>query len=166
MLAAVAPLVLGAFAANVLTRSMIYATLAVTVDLLWGFTGILTFGQAAFFGVGAYFVALTMTKYQLDVPYAVRLLLAGIVAGFVCLLLGGPLMRTRGHYFAIGTWVVAEVFRLLAAQTASLGGGSGTSLPVSVVLSIASSRTMREFVIYWIALAPVPTTATRLPRRS
>ena len=49
----IAPLVLGAFAANVLTRSMIYATLAVTVDLLWGFTGILTFGQAAFFGAGA-----------------------------------------------------------------------------------------------------------------
>ena len=41
-----APVVLGAFAVNVLTRSMLYATLAVTVDLLWGFTGILTFGQA------------------------------------------------------------------------------------------------------------------------
>jgi branched-chain amino acid transport system permease protein len=51
--------------------------------------------------------------------------------------------------------VVAEVFRLLAAQTSALDGGSGTSLPAAVVLSIASSRTMREFVIYWIALAQV-----------
>jgi branched-chain amino acid transport system permease protein len=50
---------------------------------------------------------------------------------------------------------MAEVFRLLAAQTSALGGGSGTSLPVAVVLSIASSRQMREFVVYWVALAQV-----------
>ena len=65
------------------------------------------------------------------------------------------MFRLRGHYFAIGTWVVAEVFRLLAAQTPSLGGGSGTSLPVDIVVSVASSRQGREFLIYWIALAQV-----------
>ncbi len=47
------------------------------------------------------------------------------------------------------------MFRLLAAQTSALDGGSGTSLPAAIVISIASSRTMREFVIYWIALAQV-----------
>ena len=47
---------------------MIYATLAVTVDLLWGFTGILTFGQAAFFGVGAYATAMTMTSLSGSTP--------------------------------------------------------------------------------------------------
>ena len=57
-----APLVLDAFAINVLTRSLIYAVLAVTVDLLWGFTGILTFGQAAFFGAGAYAAAIVATQ--------------------------------------------------------------------------------------------------------
>ena len=55
------PLVLDPFSLNVLTRSMIYALLAITVDLLWGFTGILTFGQAAFFGVGAYATAMLLT---------------------------------------------------------------------------------------------------------
>jgi branched-chain amino acid transport system permease protein len=65
------------------------------------------------------------------------------------------MFRLRGHYFAIGTWVVAEVFRLLAAQTTALDGGSGTSLPAAVVLSIAETRQAREFVIYWIALAQV-----------
>ena len=43
------------------------------------------------------------------------------------------IFRLRGHYFAIGTWVVAEVFRLLASQVSALGGGSGTSLPVGIV---------------------------------
>ena len=59
----------------------------------------------------------------------------------------------RGHYFAIGTWVVAEVFRLLASQVSVLGGGSGISLPASMVIAIAPSRQMREFLMYWIALA-------------
>jgi branched-chain amino acid transport system permease protein len=62
------------------------------------------------------------------------------------------IFRLRGHYFAIGTWVVAEVFRLLAAQIGPLGGGSGISLPVSTVTAIAQTRQMREFLIYWIAL--------------
>lgn len=55
------PMFLGRFSLNVLTRSMIYAMLAITVDLLWGYTGILTFGQAAFFGVGAYATAMVLT---------------------------------------------------------------------------------------------------------
>jgi branched-chain amino acid transport system permease protein len=63
------------------------------------------------------------------------------------------LFRLRGHYFAIGSWVVAEVFRLLASQVSVLGGGSGVSLPIDVVTSVASSRQSREFLIYWLALA-------------
>jgi len=55
------PFALDSFALNVLTRSLIYAVLALTVDLLWGFTGILTFGQAAFFGAGAYAAAIVAT---------------------------------------------------------------------------------------------------------
>ena len=50
------------------------------------------------------------------------------------------MFRLRGHYFAIGTWVMAEVFRLSAAQVSALDGGSGTSLPAAVVLSIAGTR--------------------------
>src|SRR6202049_3661518 len=65
------------------------------------------------------------------------------------------MFRLRGHYFAIGTWVVAEVFRLLASQISALGGGSGISLPAGMVTAMASSRQMREFLIYWVALALV-----------
>jgi branched-chain amino acid transport system permease protein len=49
--------------------------------------------------------------------------------------------------------VVAEVFRLLASQVSVLGGGSGTSLPAGIVVSIATTREWREFLIYWTALA-------------
>ena len=64
------------------------------------------------------------------VPPLAAIPIAGVVAALVAVPVAALMFRLRGHYFAIGTWVVAEVFRLLAAQTASLGGGSGTSLPV------------------------------------
>ena len=63
------------------------------------------------------------------------------------------IFRLRGAYFAIGTWVVAEVFRLLASQISVLGGGSGISLPAAVVIAMAPSRQAREFELYWLALA-------------
>ena len=62
------------------------------------------------------------------------------------------IFRLRGAYFAIGTWVVAEVFRLLASQISVMGGGSGISLPAAIVIAMAPSRTLREYEIYWLAL--------------
>ena len=59
--------------------------------------------------------------------------IAGVAAAVISVPVAALMFRLRGHYFAIGTWVMAEVFRLLAAQTSALGGGSGTSLPVELV---------------------------------
>jgi len=61
--------------------------------------------------------------------------------------------RLQGAYFAIGTWVIAEVFRLGFAQVSAMGGGSGMSLPADIVRTIGSSREGREHIVYWIALA-------------
>jgi branched-chain amino acid transport system permease protein len=88
-----------------------------------------------------------------DVPPLAAIPLAGLIGALVAIPVAALVFRLRGHYFAIGTWVVAEVFRLLAAQFSALGGGSGTSLPAAIIIAIAPSRAMREFVIYWIALA-------------
>jgi branched-chain amino acid transport system permease protein len=56
-----APLTLDAYTVNVLTRSLLYAILALTLDVLWGYTGILSYGQSAFFAIGAYALGLTST---------------------------------------------------------------------------------------------------------
>jgi branched-chain amino acid transport system permease protein len=80
-------------------------------------------------------------------------LIAGLGAALVAIPVAGLLFRLRGAYFAIGSWVVAEIFRLLASQIAPLGGGSGTSLPVRVVTGMAATRRDRELLIYWGALA-------------
>ena len=130
-----------------------YVALASLWNLLAGYAGLVSVGQQAYVGLGAYVLfALAMLA---GVHPLAAIPLAGVAAAFIAVPVAALIFRLRGHYFAIGTWVVAEVFRLLAAQTSALDGGSGTSLPAAVVISIASSRLMREFVIYWIALAQV-----------
>ena len=138
---------------RLLSEIYAYIALASLWNLLAGYAGLVSVGQQAYVGLGAYvlFALATIT----DVHPLVAIPFAAMVAAIVAVPVAALMFRLRGHYFAIGTWVVAEVFRLLASQVAALGGGSGTSLPSSVVLSIAASRQVREFTIYWIALAQV-----------
>ena len=126
----IAPLVLGAFAANVLTRSMIYASLAVTVDLLWGFTGILTFGQAAFFGVGAYATAMTMTSLGSNPAWMAAALALAIVLPMVLGLVVGWLSFYHGSTPLYAS-VVSLVFPIVVTQLVYSGGlltGSSSGL--------------------------------------
>src|SRR5215831_9191676 len=104
-------------------------------------------------GLGGY--VLFASTIEAGVHPLLAVPVAGVVAAVVALPVAGLLFRLRGHYFAIGTWVVAEVFRLIASQISALGGGSGISLPAAIVTEMASSRQMREFLIYWLALALV-----------
>src|ERR1044071_4954956 len=128
-----------------------YVALASLWNLLAGYAGLVSVGQQAYVGLGAYLLfALTIL---LGVPPLVAIPVGGVCAALLSRPVAALIFRLRGHYFAIGTWIVAEVFRLFASQVSVLGGGSGTSLPVGIVTSIASSRQMREFLIYWIALA-------------
>jgi branched-chain amino acid transport system permease protein len=128
-----------------------YLALASLWNLLAGYAGLVSVGQQAFVGLGAYL--LFGLAIFAGVPPLWTVPLAGLIAAVVAVPVAWLIFRLRGAYFAIGTWVVAEVFRLLSSQVSALGGGSGTSLPTYIVLSIAASRAMREFVIYWIALA-------------
>jgi branched-chain amino acid transport system permease protein len=128
-----------------------YVALALLWNLLAGFAGLVSVGQQAYVGLGAYLLfALTMLA---GIPPLWALPIIGLIAALVAIPVAALIFRLRGHYFAIGTWIVAEVFRLLASQVSVLGGGSGTSLPTGIVLAIAPTRQMREFLIYWVALA-------------
>ena len=76
----IAPLFLDTYATNILTRALFLATLAMTVDILWGYTGILTFGQSAFFGLGAYTCALVFTHYGFGPGWALGALVGAVIA--------------------------------------------------------------------------------------
>ncbi len=116
-------------------------------NLLAGYAGLVSAGQQAYVGFGGY--ALFVGAMYLGLPPIAALPLAGIAAAIVALPVALLIFRLRGAYFAIGTWVVAEVFRLGFAQSSTLGGGSGQSLPAQVVRGIASDRASREMVIYY-----------------
>ncbi len=75
---ATAPLYLDTYATNILIRALFLAALAMTVDLLWGYTGVLTFGQSAPFGIGAYACALVFTHYGFGPDWAIGALLSGM----------------------------------------------------------------------------------------
>jgi len=128
-----------------------FVALASLWNLLAGYAGLVSVGQQAFVGLGGYL--LFALAILVDVHPVAAILIAGPIGALVAIPVAALIFRLRGAYFAIGTWVVAEVFRLLASQISVLGGGSGISLPVAVVIAMAPSRQMREFETYWLALA-------------
>lgn len=127
-----------------------YVALASLWNLLAGYTGLVSVGQQAYVGLGGYVLFTTALFLQINPMLAIPV--AGLVAAAVAMPIAKLVFRLQGAYFAIGTWVVAEVFRLIFAQVTALGGGSGSSLPVEAVRSIAATRDMREWIIYWTAL--------------
>jgi len=136
---------------RLLAEIFTFVALASLWNLLAGYAGLVSVGQQAFVGLGGYLLfALAML---LDVHPIAAIFIAGPLGALVAVPVAALIFRLRGAYFAIGTWVVAEVFRLLASQISVLGGGSGISLPAAVVIAMAPSRQLREFETYWLALA-------------
>ena len=128
----------------------LYLSLACLWNLMAGYAGLVSVGQQAFVGFGGYML------FALTIFGGLHPIAAIVVAGGLGALLSVPIatliFRLKGAYFAIGTWVVAEVFRLSFAQISALGGGSGSSLPVGIVRSLAGSRSGREALSYWLTL--------------
>jgi len=128
----------------------LYLSLASLWNLLAGYAGLVSVGQQAYVGFGGYML-FALTMFGGLHPIA-AILAAGVLGGLISVPVAALIFRLRGAYFAIGTWVIAEVFRLVFAQVSALGGGSGSSLPVDFVRSLADGRSAREAVSYWLAL--------------
>jgi len=128
----------------------LYLSLACLWNLMAGYAGLVSVGQQAYVGFGGY-ILFALTMFGGMHPVA-AIVLAGILAAILSIPVATLIFRLKGAYFAIGTWVVAEVFRLSFAQISTLGGGSGSSLPVGIVKSLAASRSGREALSYWLAL--------------
>ncbi|MEO9574669.1 branched-chain amino acid ABC transporter permease [Tateyamaria sp.] len=143
---------------RLLGEIFLYLSLACLWNLMAGYAGLVSVGQQAFVGFGGYMLfALSIFG---GLHPIVAILLAGVLAGLMSVPIAALIFRLKGAYFAIGTWVVAEVFRLTFAQISALGGGSGTSLPVDIVRSLADSRSGREALSYWLALGAAVTVIT------
>ena len=130
-------------------------------NLLAGYGGLVSVGQQAFVGMGAYalFGAVILLGWD-PVP---SILLGGLAALALAVPTAFFAFRLRGAYFAIGTWVIAEVVRLLVAQWRAVGGGTGTSLPRSATKDMwavdwikalfdVKTSAARDILAYWLAL--------------
>jgi branched-chain amino acid transport system permease protein len=115
--------------------------LATLWNLLAGYAGVVSIGQQAYVGLGGY--VLFALVALLGFPVVAALPLAGVACGLIAIPSARLLFRLRGPHFAIGSWVLAEVFRLAIAQVSALGGGSGMSLPIRSILAISHSRPER-----------------------
>jgi branched-chain amino acid transport system permease protein len=115
-----------------LVEFFFYLSIAQMWNLLAGYAGLVSIGQQAFIGFGAYSLFVLADKAGIHPFFAVAL--AGVAAALVSIPTAALAFRLRGGYFAIGTWVIAEVYHLLAVNLQWLGGGDGTLISSAAVM--------------------------------
>lgn len=113
---------------RVWTGVAMWAGLAASWNIIGGYAGYVSFGQVAFFGIGAYSTALLMQP-GLNWNFFLTLPVGAAVAGLFALIIGWPTLRLRGAYFAIATWALAEALAQLTTAVDFTGGSFGLSTP-------------------------------------
>ena len=119
-----------------------HATLAGMWNLLAGYAGLVTFGQQLFVGLGGYTLAILCER--LGVGVWPSFALAAVACGLLAIPIAALTFRLRGGYFAVGTWVVAEVCRLLFGNWETAGYASG--------MFVRPARRVDPWVIYGVAI--------------
>jgi branched-chain amino acid transport system permease protein len=109
-------------------NALILATLAQSWNIIGGYTGYPSFGNSVFYGLGGYGVAIAMVQYGL--PFPVGMAIGVGLAGAFAILLGLPVLRLRGHYFAIATLGLAEVMTAIVSNLEIAGRNVGLILPL------------------------------------
>ncbi|HEY1453631.1 MAG TPA: branched-chain amino acid ABC transporter permease [Roseiarcus sp.] len=142
---AIGPAIFSANAVDKLTTLFIYVILALTWNALVGFCGLVSIGQQAFFGLGAY-AAIRLA--DLGVSVYPSLFLGALIVGALSWPLSIVMLRLKGGEFAIGMWVISELAHLLVNLDTLVRGETGTSL---IELNVYSSGSRRALT-YWCAL--------------
>ena len=127
------PLAGGQFGVDLTTKIMVYAILALSLELLVGTTGLVCFGQAAFFGIGAY-VAVLLSPDKAPASLAWLLPLSMLAAAAFALAVGALSLRTKGVYFIMVTLAFAQMAYYVFHDTPVGGGTDGIYLYVKPVL--------------------------------
>jgi branched-chain amino acid transport system permease protein len=126
---ALAPGLVSPFIVQFMINLFMLAILAESWNIIGGFTGYASFGNVAFFGIGAYTTGILLTRAAL--PLALALPAAGLVAMGFAAIIGLPILRLKGHYFAIATLGVAETMREIVYNVELTGAGTGLVMPIS-----------------------------------
>jgi branched-chain amino acid transport system permease protein len=142
---AAVPYVLGGPAEQPLITLLTFIAMASLWNLLAGFSGLTSFGQHAYLGLGAYALYLVAAHGVNPLP---GILAAAVIAAVISLPVSALVLRLAGGYFAVATLVVAAVFQIAATLSPSVGGTTGVSVPGLAGYPLV----LREALIYWATL--------------
>ena len=116
------------FHGHVLTMILLYASMAQAWNIISGYCGQTSFGHAVFFGIGAYGAAMAVVQYN-SLPWF-GAPLGALAAAIVSVLISAPCFRLKGHYFAIATFAIVEIFNRLFMIWDTVGGALGLDYPI------------------------------------
>ena len=125
-----------------------FLALAQIWNLLAGYGGMISIGQQAYIGLGSYALVMLSLKFGLN-PFA-AVVVSGLITGLLAIPTYQLISRLQGAYFAVGTWVVADVARQFLANISWLGGGSGIS--ITEVMQ-PYDEWWRDSLTFWMAVA-------------
>ena len=147
------------------TTIFMFVALAQGWNLIGGFTGYASFGQVVFFGIGGYTTAALMAHEGLS--FWPSLVISGLLAALFGAVIGLPLLRLRGHYFAIATLGVAEGTREVVTNIPSVtGGGAGITVPSVGAHAPTAWLGNDGFYVLFLALAAFAVVVATLVARS
>jgi len=126
--AAIAPFGLTGYWVRVLTSMFMYAALASSLNIIMGYTGYTDFGNIVFFGIGAYSTGILMREAGL--PFLLAMPVGGVVCALFAVVLGLPILRLRGYYFAIASMGLSQAVREVVRNMEITGGAKGFTVPM------------------------------------
>jgi branched-chain amino acid transport system permease protein len=137
-------------------NALLVATLAQAWNIIGGFAGYASFGNSVFYGLGTYGTAIAMVQFGL--PFGVGLALGGVLGMLCAVLLGLPILRLRGHYFAIATLGISATMAAVVANLDIAGRNIGLILPLTrndtmfyeASLALLAATTL---TVIWLALS-------------
>jgi branched-chain amino acid transport system permease protein len=146
---ALMPLGLSNYGWYILAVTMVYALVALSLNILTGMAGQISIGHAGFWALGAYASAIAMTKF--GVPFVLAILFGGAVAGLFGALVALPALRVSGHYLAIATLAFAILVQQVLFEWESVTGGrQGLAVPRP---SLLGHELESDFAYYYFLLA-------------
>ena len=143
------------YAVRIATIAFMYVILALSLNLISGMMGQVSFGHSAFFGIGAYAAALVVTRTNLNAEFS--FLAAILLAGVFGALLGFPVLRLKGYYFTIVTMVFCEIIRIIELNWMSVTRGPlgimAIKKPTFFGIALKSQKQLYFFAVFLVIIA-------------
>lgn len=146
------PFFVSGYWVRLFTHIFMYAVLAESTNILMGFTGLVPFGNVVFFGLGAYATAILMGH---GVPFFAAMVIGAVVCFLFTLAIGHPILKMKGHYFAIATMGVSEALKQIVTNLDITGGGSGLNIAPLQLPKVEHVYLFFYFLMFLVLLVTV-----------